>query len=99
VRATFGVAWQPNKRLLFGFRALFNNDLERRTDATGTVEGLARSVELKVRSQRWPKAGVMQRRAPLTYAGVQLKVRVDRLARHNAEMLMSVKVLPHPSSR
>jgi hypothetical protein len=44
----FGIAWQPDRRLLVGLRALLNNDLERRTDATGAVEGLARSVELRL---------------------------------------------------
>jgi hypothetical protein len=55
----FGIAWQPNKRLLFGFRALFNNDLERRTDATGTAEGLARSMELRLGGSVSPWAGAL----------------------------------------
>jgi hypothetical protein len=55
----FGIAWQPNKRLLFGFRALFNNDLERRTDATGTAEGLARSVELRLGGSVSPWEGAL----------------------------------------
>jgi len=55
----FGIAWQPNKRLLFGFRALLNNDLERRTDATGTVEGLARSVELRLGGSISPWEGAL----------------------------------------
>ena len=55
----FGIAWQPNQRLLFGFRALFNNDLERRTDATGTVEGLARSVELRLGGSVSPWEGAL----------------------------------------
>jgi len=44
----FGIAWQPSKQLLFGFRALLNNDLERRTDSHGTSEGIARSAELRL---------------------------------------------------
>jgi len=36
----FGITWQPNKRILAGFRALFNNDMEYRTDNTGTSKGL-----------------------------------------------------------
>src|SRR6266853_2761338 len=44
----FGVAWQPTKRLMFGFRELLNNDLERRIDPLGTSEGLARSAELRL---------------------------------------------------
>ncbi len=55
----FGVAWQPDKRLLFGFRALFSNDLERRTDATGTTEGLARSVELRLGGSVSPWEGAL----------------------------------------
>src|SRR4029077_16469926 len=37
----FGIAWQPTKRWLFGFRALLNNDLEQRTDSLGTRAGTA----------------------------------------------------------
>jgi hypothetical protein len=44
----FGVAWQPGKKMLFGFRGLFNNDLERRTDSVGTTQGLARSNEYRL---------------------------------------------------
>ena len=43
----FGVAWQPDQRLMLGIRALLNNDLERRIDSTGVREGLARSAELR----------------------------------------------------
>ncbi len=46
-REVFGVAWQPNKRMLFGFRGLLNNDLERRTDFAGTTEGMARTEEFR----------------------------------------------------
>jgi hypothetical protein len=54
-----GIAWQPNTRLLFGFRVLSNNDLERRTDATGTVEGLARSLELRLGGSVSPWTGAL----------------------------------------
>lgn len=43
-----GIAWQPSRRVLVGFRALFNNDMERRTDSMGSSEGMARSAELRV---------------------------------------------------
>lgn len=44
----FGVTWQPNKRMLFGFRGLLNNDLERRTDSSGVAEGMARTEEYRI---------------------------------------------------
>jgi hypothetical protein len=45
----FGVAWQPDdKKWLFGFRALFNNDFERRIDSTGVAEGLAQTTEYRL---------------------------------------------------
>ena len=55
----FGIAWQPNHRFLFGFRALLNNDLERRTDSAGTSEGLARSVELRLGGSFSPWEGAL----------------------------------------
>lgn len=55
----FGIAWQPDKRLLFGFRALLNNDLERRTDPAGITEGLARSVELRIGGSVAPWEGAL----------------------------------------
>jgi hypothetical protein len=55
----FGIAWQPSKRLLFGFRALLNNDLERRTDSLGTTEGLARSAELRLGGSISPWEGAL----------------------------------------
>ena len=54
-----GVAWQPQKRLLFGFRALFNNDLERRTDSAGTRQGLARSQEYRLGGSVSPWKGAL----------------------------------------
>lgn len=55
----FGIAWQPDKRLMFGFRALLNNDLERRIDPAGTSAGLARSVELRVGGSVAPWEGAL----------------------------------------
>jgi hypothetical protein len=73
----FGIAWQPNKRLLFGFRALLNNDLERRTDATGTVEGLARSVELRLGGSVSPWEGAL-----IDVGGTRLEKRNAIAGRH-----------------
>ena len=55
----FGVAWQPSKRLLFGVRALLNNDLEQRTDSHGTSEGIARSAELRLGVSASPWEGAL----------------------------------------
>lgn len=55
----FGIAWQPTQRLMFGFRALLNNDLERRIDALGTSEGLARSAELRLGGSVSPWEGAL----------------------------------------
>ena len=55
----FGIAWQPTRRLMFGFRALLSNDLERRTDALGTSEGLARSAELRLGGSVSPWEGAL----------------------------------------
>jgi hypothetical protein len=68
----FGVAWQPQKRLLFGFRGLFNNDLERRTDSAGTTQGLARSQEYRLGGSVSP------------WKGALLDAGVTRLERRNA---------------
>jgi hypothetical protein len=41
--------WQSDdKKWLFGFRALFNNDFERRIDSTGVAEGLAQTTEYRL---------------------------------------------------
>src|SRR4029077_14442387 len=53
----FGVAWQPTKKMLFGFRGLFNNDQERRTDSEGTRQGLARSMEFRLGGSVSPWTG------------------------------------------
>jgi hypothetical protein len=66
----FGVTWQPTKRLMFGFRALLNNDLERRTDSLGTSEGLARSVELRLGGSVSPWEGAL-----IDFGGTRLEKR------------------------
>jgi hypothetical protein len=46
--AGFGLTWQSeDKKWLLGFRALLNNDLERRTAPGGVSEGLASSQEFR----------------------------------------------------
>ena len=45
----FGVAWQSDdKKWLFGFRALYNNDFERRMNSTSITEGIAESQEYRL---------------------------------------------------
>ena len=44
----FGVTWQPSKRFLFGFRALFNNDSEKRMDNVGTSSGSNNTQEYRL---------------------------------------------------
>jgi hypothetical protein len=44
----FGLAWQPDRRWLFGVRVLLNNDDEQRTDSHGVAQGLARSNEVRL---------------------------------------------------
>lgn len=55
----FGVAWQPNKRLLFGFRGLLNNDLERRTDPAGLAEGMSHTAEFRLGGSISPWKGAL----------------------------------------
>ena len=55
----FGVAWQPNKRLLFGFRGLFNNDFEHRTDPVSATQGLARTQEYRLGGSLSPWDGCL----------------------------------------
>ncbi len=55
----FGVAWQPNKKLLFGFRGLLNNDLERRTDSAGTTQGEAHTKEFRFGASVSPWKGAL----------------------------------------
>ena len=44
----FGVTWQPSSRFLFGFRALFNNDMEKRVDNAGTSTGSNNTQEYRI---------------------------------------------------
>ncbi len=44
----FGVTWQPSKRILAGFRALFNNDIERQTDNVGSRSGTNNTQEYRL---------------------------------------------------
>jgi hypothetical protein len=44
----FGLTWQPSKRILAGFRALFNNDKEKRIDNAGTSAGLNNTQEYRL---------------------------------------------------
>ena len=55
----FGVAWQPTKKLLFGFRGLLNNDLERRTDPAGVTEGTAHTKEFRLGGSVSPWDGAL----------------------------------------
>ena len=55
----FGVAWQPTKKLLFGFRGLLNNDLERRTDPAGITQGTAHTAEYRLGGSVSPWAGAL----------------------------------------
>ena len=68
----FGIAWQPDKKLMFGFRALLNNDLEQRIDPAGISEGLARSVEVRLGGSVAP------------WEGALVDVGGTRLEKHNA---------------
>lgn len=52
-----GVAWQPNKRLLFGTREMVNNDMEYRTDPAGTTHGEVRSTEFRLGASIAPWRG------------------------------------------
>ncbi len=55
----FGVAWQPNQRLLFGFRGLLNNDFERRTDSVGLTQGMAHTYEFRLGGSVSPWKGAL----------------------------------------
>ena len=52
-----GLAWQPNKRLLFGGREMVNNDMEYRTDPAGTTHGEVRSSEFRLGTSIAPWQG------------------------------------------
>jgi hypothetical protein len=53
----FGLAWQPDKAWLFGFRALYNNDFERRIDSSGVAEGMAQTTEYRLGGSYQPWKG------------------------------------------
>jgi hypothetical protein len=44
----FGLSWQPNGRMLVGFRALFNNDREKRIDNALTSTGMNNTQEYRL---------------------------------------------------
>lgn len=43
-----GVSWEPNKRVLIGFRGRYDTDMEFKTDNLGTVSGLNSSGEYRL---------------------------------------------------
>ncbi|GGB21138.1 hypothetical protein GCM10011511_51120 [Puia dinghuensis] len=43
-----GLTWQPSKRILVGFRALFNNDREQRSDNVGSSTGANNTQEYRL---------------------------------------------------
>jgi hypothetical protein len=43
-----GLTYQPTARFLFGFRALFNQDMEKRIDNISSVQGIASSQEYRL---------------------------------------------------
>jgi hypothetical protein len=53
----FGLAYQPDKTWLFGFRAILNNDFERRIDSSSLTEGLAKSNEYRLGASYVPWNG------------------------------------------
>jgi hypothetical protein len=68
----FGATWEPNKKLLFGFRGLVNSDLERRTDPAGTMQGISSKTEFRLGASVSP------------WDGAQIDAGATRLARSNA---------------
>jgi len=68
----FGVAWQPEKRVLLGFRGLLNRDLERRTDSAGVNEGMVHTTEYRLGVSISP------------WQGALVDVGATRLQRQNA---------------
>jgi hypothetical protein len=55
----FGITWEPDKRLLFGFRGLANNDLERRTDPAGLTQGIVSKTEFRLGGSVSPWDGAL----------------------------------------
>ncbi|HLW55391.1 MAG TPA: hypothetical protein VKW06_21360 [Candidatus Angelobacter sp.] len=68
----FGLTWQPDKKMLFGFRGLLNNDLEQRTDPLGLTQGKVHSAEFRLGGSYLP------------WKGAVLDVGGTRLERRNA---------------
>jgi hypothetical protein len=54
----FGLSWQPNRTFLLGFRALFNNDEEKRVDNTASFKGANNTQEYRfgLSVALWPGA-------------------------------------------
>ena len=56
----FGIAWQPDPKVMVGFRALFNNDMEHRLDVNGVESsGLARTAEYRLGASYSPWEGAL----------------------------------------
>lgn len=72
-----GVSWQPRKTILLGFRSLLNSDLERRTDSSGTEEGISRATEFRLGSSISPWKG-----AWIDTGATRLERRDDLAATH-----------------
>jgi hypothetical protein len=68
-----GITWEPNKKILFGFRGLSNSDLERRTDPVGLTQGLVTKTEFRLGGSISP------------WDGAQVDAGATRLARSNAQ--------------
>jgi hypothetical protein len=76
----FGVTWQPNKIVLIGFRALLNDDLERRTDLSGTEKGTAHSQEYRLGMSIAPWDGAL-----VDVGGTRLEKRNQLSATHSLQ--------------
>lgn len=76
----FGVTWQPNKIVLVGFRALLNDDLERRTDLSGLGEGTAHSEEYRLGMSVAPWEGAL-----IDVGGTRLQKRNQLADTHTLE--------------
>lgn len=70
-----GMIWQPNHRFFLGAREMVNNDMEFRTDPSGTFHGEVRSSEFRLGGTFSPWKG-----AWLDMGGTNL-IRSDALAR------------------
>lgn len=72
-----GLTWQPNSKILLGFRGLFNHDIERKIDNLGTYQGLnlAHEYRLGFSLMLWPGA--------LVDIGGNMRYRVNEIAHTN----------------